>query len=80
MASLAHCWSKLGSIADEGLPVVYASLKLYSSLEKMSLEEEVNDDFKDSWIENRATLTSSLISLMMILSGELCAFIFMLGY
>ena len=72
MTSLAHSWSSLRSVTDESLPVLYASLKLYASLEKLSSGnlEEVNDDFRDGWKENESALTSSLISLVKILSGE----------
>ena len=70
LASLAYYWSNLRSIADESLPVVHASLKLYVALETMRLGE-VNDDFQDGWMENKATLTSSLISLLKVLSGKI---------
>ncbi|MCJ1244899.1 hypothetical protein MMC30_002100 [Trapelia coarctata] len=50
---------------------LHASLRLCAILQALSVEEESNDDLKDSWTEKRSAIVDHLVKIMKLQAGKL---------
>jgi E3 ubiquitin-protein ligase listerin len=46
------------------LPIIHASMKLYSTLESLSMDDEPNDDLIDAWKDTEESAAKGLITLL----------------
>ncbi|KAL8879667.1 MAG: hypothetical protein Q9192_008186, partial [Flavoplaca navasiana] len=60
---LTKAWTIFGAAFDERLPLIHASLRLYSHLRKLGLREP-NDDLVDALHSHQSSIASSMISLL----------------
>lgn len=67
-------WSAAATSNLSNIPSLHASLKLCAMIQALSIDEESNDDLKDSWMEKRSVLVDRLVQIMRLQAGKLPRF------
>lgn len=60
---LTKAWTIFGAAFDDRLPLIHASLRLFSTLRKLGLREP-NDDLVDALQNHQGSIASSMLSLL----------------
>lgn len=58
---ITNCWQMCVQMSEQDIPVVWATLKLFRTLESLRYE---NDDIEDAWNNSVAVLYGALINLL----------------
>lgn len=61
-------WIFNTQISDDEIPNLHASLRLFSTLKRLSAEES-NDDLQDTWTDEKGSLFEGLLGLLKKLQG-----------
>lgn len=69
LKALPIIWSRSEVLSAENVPLIHATLKLLTQLQRL-IAKDSNDDLEESWRENQETISNGLVGLMMRLQGR----------